>query len=397
MRVIAVIALLAVSAASLSCGGGVDADVSRAELAAIVEADSLSFDGTNVPSQLSEQLAPNQVIVLGETHHLREHWAFVAELLRALHGSGVRQLLIESPQMADWLFDDYVTGGGLEPTYELPAFYSRQLEAIRSFNETLPPDERIHVRLIDVNEEHHGGAEAFRGLLALTMQHVDQYAPASTFLDTDFADEDAERDAIEILQSALEDDRDMLITMWGADWYARVVEMISVERSSIDVRSFRETDDEEAVRQREAVIKGLVDDRLTDYPHRTVINIGSTHAQKSYLRGTEIEWLGDYLVHRSPAVTGGIIVIDIVAARIELEPGATGTEFDVIDSSPDYELFRTMAETFPGKTVYLPLEATLFRDQTVAVNYEETIFVATLGDQYDAVLLYGSAHRMPSD
>lgn len=172
----------------------------------------------------------------------------MAALVRELHEQGVRQLLIESPQMADWLFDDYVTGGALEPTFELPAFYARQLEAIREFNDTLPANERVHVRLIDVNEEHHGGAVVFADLLGLALQHLAPYDPAEKFLAIDFTDEAGETEAIAAFAESLVADRAALISSWGEDWWERVVEMVEVEQASIGVRAARRGDDSRAVR-----------------------------------------------------------------------------------------------------------------------------------------------------
>lgn len=55
--------------------------VSRATLEPVVERDSIGFNGNTIPDPILDRLAANQVVVLGETHHLREHWALVAALL----------------------------------------------------------------------------------------------------------------------------------------------------------------------------------------------------------------------------------------------------------------------------------------------------------------------------
>ena len=104
----------------------------------------------------------------------------------------------------------------------------------------------------------------------------------------------------------------------------------------------------------------------------------------------------DYLVHRSPGVEGTILVVGVTSARTELEPGAPGIPFDILDTSPEYELMRIMAETWPGQTVFLPLDDPMFTDRTVAVSYEQTTYVAALKEHYDAVLQDGLARRWPS-
>ena len=111
--------------------------------------------------------------------------------------------------------------------------------------------------------------------------------------------------------------------------------------------------------------------------------------------GTDQEWLGDYLVHRSTIVGGSVMVIGFSAARTVLEPGAGGRAFDVtISASPENELLRIAAELWPGQAVFLPLEDPLFL-RTVAYNSEDEIYLTRLSEQFDAIVQYGVAHRMP--
>jgi hypothetical protein len=376
------------------------ADVTTDELSAVVERDGVAWDSSSVPDGVLGRLGQHRVVLLGETHHLREHWAFVATLMSDLHDDGFRQLLIEAPHMAGWLLDDYVQGGPLVPEWEAPPFYERRLSAIRAFNETLAPDERIHVRGIDANEEWYGGASDFQLLLGWVVDRLPTPGAVDVSLGGNYpeATSAAQTEAIEALLDSLEADRSALVESWGADWYDQVVEMAEVELASIDVRAQRREDDNNGARAREEVIKHLVDERVAECSCSTLINIGGHHAQKSHLMGTEQEWMGDYLAHKSTVVEGSIIVVGVSSARTELEPGAGGTPFHILASvSPDNELLRLMAETWPGQTVFLPLADPLFSDRTVAYNSEDVIYATSLNEQYDAIIQYGFAHRMPED
>lgn len=62
-----------------------------------VERDGVAFDDSSIPGEVINRLAGNEVVLLGETHHLREHWAFVADLMEGLHESGFRLLFLEAP------------------------------------------------------------------------------------------------------------------------------------------------------------------------------------------------------------------------------------------------------------------------------------------------------------
>jgi hypothetical protein len=370
-------------------------EVPLEKLSAVVERDGIAFVAPAIPEPVVDRLAAHRVVVLGETHHLREHYAFVAALLGALHARGFRQLLVELPQMADWILEDYVTGGSLEPSWVPPVSLGEPMfTAIRDFNDTLPPAERVHVRAIDVNLDDYGGGGSFRNLLGALVGHLPSTGPVTSFLQADYGTPTAQQEAIGALQLALDADRSALVASWGADWYDTVVEMVETEVASVPIRAIRGVLYDRSVREREDVMKRLADARIAETARGTVINVGGTHAQKSSLKGTEQEWLGDYLANRSPATGGSVFVVVVVAARIELEPGSSGTPFDVRATSPANELFRVMAGR-ADSTVFLPLDDPVFTTGGVLVNFEETIYVCAPKAHYDAALQYALAHRVP--
>lgn len=374
------------------------ADVTADELSAVITRDGIGFEGLALPDEALERLADNRVVLLGETHHLREHWALVAELMADLHGDGFRQVLVERPQMNDWLIDDYVLGGELAPDWVPVPYFDRRFTAIREINAALPPEQRIHVRSIDANEDHSGGATAFQSffdsLVALLPEGGD--LDLTTPIDYPDMSPETQHQAVEELSATLESNRSLLVETWGAYRYGQVAEMLEVEAVSIDIRKQRKEDDNGAARSREDLIKRLVDRRIAEDPGGTVINIGAHHAQKAHLMGTEQEWLGDYLAHESPVVEGSIIVIGFTSARTELEAGADGTPFDILQSrSPENEILRVMAQLLPDQSVFLPLDDPLFLDRRAAYNSEDVIYATRLGEQFDALIQYGLAHRMP--
>ena len=170
--------------------------------------------------------------------------------------------------------------------------------------------------------------------------------------------------------------------------------MVEVELTSVPVRAIRESNYDKSVRLREDAIKQLVDSRLQDLPHGTLINSGSTHAQKERLRGTDIEWLGDYLVHKSQAADGSVIVLEVSAAHIIPVPGSGDPDSDLA-ASPENELFRVMNQTWPDQIVFLPLDDPLFSSGRIPMNFGE-IYVGTPKRHYDVFVLLPQAHRVPS-
>jgi len=185
-----------------------------------------------------------------------------------------------------------------------------------------------------------------------------------------------------------------LTTIWGTYWFHTVREMVEVELASVSIRALRQDHYDLSVRLRENVMKRLSDLRLSGYEHRTMMNVGSNHAQKDYLRGTDQEWLGDYLVHRSNVVGGPVIVVAVAPARILSETGGSVVSDDLA-VSPENELRRLMNESWPNQAVFLPFEDPVFQRGGVPLNFERTVYSSAPGRHYDAFVSLPVAHRIP--
>lgn len=375
------------------CGGLTE--VRSADLARVVQRDAVTFEGTAFPAAFFDMLAAHSVVLIGEQHHLREHREFLAALVDALHARGFRQVLVEFPQMGDWLAADYVDDGGLAPGWSPPAegMGGAIIIAVREINRTLPSAEHIRVKGIDVNLSDYGGGQSFRSIVQMIAAHLSDPGPVATFLLAPYTTSGEQETAIGALRTDLTIQRAALVASWGQERFDLLEEMAEVEAMSVTVRSLREGQYDRSVRLREDMMKSLTDRRLSESASRTVINVGGNHAQKSYLKGTEQEWLGDYLVHRRPAASGSVLVVSVNAARV-IPQGGGAAQYRLGDSPPN-ELFRTIDETWPGKTVYLPLHDPMFSELGIPVNYEETIYVCALREVYDAVLQYPVAQWTP--
>jgi len=384
------IAALAVLAACSSA-----TEVPTTELAPVVARDGLAFEGTAIPGEVIDRLAGNRVVMVGETHWLREHRIFMSALIRELHAHGFRQILVEWPQMIDWALADYVNDGGVYADWEPGESFGGSIAtAVRDFNRTLGDADHFQVRAIDVNLSDYGGGSSFLDLLRGLADQLPDTGPLQSFFQQPYDTPQQQRKALESLREALEARRAELTGAWGADRYDVVVEMEEIERASAGIRALYPDHYDAAARLREDVIKQLADLRLQGYPYRSLVNFGANHVQKSRLRGTDQEWLGDYLVHESRAPGGAVIVVGVTAARIEPEPGATA-RFDVLDVSPSNEVFRVISEAWPGRTVFLPFDDAVFERDGITMNFEGTLYRGAPARIYDAFLQYPLAHYIP--
>ncbi|HSG09511.1 MAG TPA: hypothetical protein VLA36_14215, partial [Longimicrobiales bacterium] len=290
--------------------------VSRTELAEVVDREGIAFPAGEIPGAVVDRFAANRLVVIGETHHLQAHDDFVITLLDSLYDRGFRQLLLESPHMVDWVVEEYVSGAtnlGWEP----PGwFYYDIIQAVRGFNATVAPDDRIHLRSIDANLDEYGGAQDFRGLVGLLAGYLPSPGPLSAFLAGGYGTPAVQTARLDVLDQELDARETELRSLWGDRWYEQVRETVDVERVSVQIRAERKKEYERSVRRREGEMKRLADLRLEGYPQRSLMNVGCTHAQKERLMGTDIEWLGDYLVHKSTSVGGRSMVLCTTAARV---------------------------------------------------------------------------------
>jgi hypothetical protein len=371
-------------------------EVTTTDLEGVVARDGVPFLVQSIPDEVLDRLSQHKLVVVGETHLIWDHQEMMAELVRALHERGFRQLLLEWPHMADWILTDFVQDTQLEPDWQPPGwFYSALIAAVRDFNRTLPQAERVAVRGIDMNLQEYGGAQDFKGSLSGLSHHLTDPGPVAAFLQSNYETSGEQVEQLETLRAALETGRSTLIDSWGEYWYDTVAEMVEVERASVPIRAMREDRYDLTAQMREAVMKLLADARLRGYEHGTLMNVGGNHAQKAYLKGTEQEWLGDYLVHRSDAVGGSAIVLNVTAARIVSGSGNGSADFDVTDASPENELWRLMNETWPDQIVFLPVNDPVFLGDGVPMNFEGTIYVGSPKRHYDVFLLLPLAHRVP--
>lgn len=379
----AVVLLLLVT----NCSGPVE--IGAPELRDVVERDAVAFAPGTVADVLVERLSGHKVAVVGESHQLREHHQFLADLAIALRAHDFDQVLLECPQMADWLIEDYVSGKSRLADWIPPVdLFGTFLTAIRDHNRLRPEIERIRVYCLDVNLDDYGGTSGFRYVLESTPDIVRKSDVVRAFLAAPYETPREQHAAISELRNAV--DHVNCCFDQNAYWSGVVRELAEFEELSIDIRADRSDHYDRSVVDREAVIKQIADRRIAMTASRTLINVGDTHAQKKRLMGSKIEWLGDYLVHRSPASGGDVYVMASIAAKAVSADGSSTDER--LAKSADNEVFRIMYETGGDRVAWLPLDDPLFARNSVRINFEEVNHRCTLRDHFDGLLLHPVAH-----
>ncbi len=106
---------------------------------------------TNVPGDLPLPTSGYDVYVVGEIHGTKEIKQLFLDYLKILHETtGLRNIILEEDQVYERDANEYVSGitNTLHPGLCLR---SDVLDSVRTYNETLPDQEKIYVHLADVD------------------------------------------------------------------------------------------------------------------------------------------------------------------------------------------------------------------------------------------------------
>ena len=371
------VALVVVAAA---CGPDLRDTVDREALQAVVAAAMVPFEGDAAPDSVVAALAGHRVVLIGEYHGITRHDELVGELVVGLRPEGLSSVLLEFPQAHSWLLDGYARGGldvlleGAERTY------GPLLRRVREMNASLAPDERVAVHAIDVNAHPQDFLGPFRGLI----RQIGEPSVLLAFLDDIDAGGDHEEALVALLQEVRRE-RDAYGDAWGPRAYREIEAMLAAELRSAEVR--REPSGAARDRAREVVMQELVDARLATARGQALVNVGYFHAQKTSRVGTVDTWLGEYLVARSPHAREATIVVVVVPASGEKEIRGRVRSFDLQSESPTNELFGVVRSLADDRIAFLPLDAPLFRERRVAVNFLPEIAAVRPKELFDAFLI----------
>jgi hypothetical protein len=145
--------------------------VPRATLEPFVGRDVVLGAAGSVPDALVADLATARVVLLGETHYVEEHQAFLITLLAKLHAAGFRFIAAEAMHATAWLGEEYVMLRTTRLTPDLSMLQRELVNGLRGFNAAIAEADRIHFVGIDVNnwrETFHDGAECVHRSMPIT-------------------------------------------------------------------------------------------------------------------------------------------------------------------------------------------------------------------------------------
>jgi hypothetical protein len=359
------------------------------DLEAVLHKDLSVFSPQEaIPGALVQDFSQHHIVILGEDHYIQEHHELLVHLVKALYPAGFRQVILELPHAESWMYEDYVLGklDAIEGRF----VYLTQmvLEELRRFNQTLPDDAKIHVYTVDCNH----GAETFTDSLRRLPPNLARWEVIQGLLKVPISSKSDYERAVKHFARLLADHRRDYAALWGEQWTDRLSEMAEIELQSLPLRNAFSY-----MAQREKLMQSLVERRIQHTPHKTILNIGSYHAQKTRYMGSPITWIAEYLSQHSPSAAGktySVCVAPLAGIHITAPREPDPHPFDLLTRSAENEIFRTMAAHADRKAAYLPLRNPLFANYRLPINHggeglfgKPIQFSIPLSRQFDALII----------
>jgi len=362
----------------------------QVEIQRIVERDSIIFDSNEVNDAVLGKLADYKVVIVGEYHNTAEHVALMGNFATALNRDyGFNNFLIEMPQAFSWMYEDYSMG--LIPEVDEKTaynfwFHTNEIKKIRQYNMTRPLEERIKISTIDINHSPYAYIMSIEYMLNYIGEshHLKEY---STDLRSIVKNNEEYIIRVVMFKEELSSNKEKFIDEFGEIWYDRLVYMTDIEIESYASRTasnylFMWKSD----KLREAVICSIAELYIKNSEGKVLINVGGNHAQKKPIRGTRIQWLGEYLSHESPYAKDQTYCMLVIPAEGSIE-GGNGKPVTLFDGSRKNELFSIIAEYAGGFQVFLSFDDDTLKEEKALMNFHYDTQSLPPKHIYDGVII----------
>lgn len=346
-------------------------NMTEEKIQSLVERDTIVFNSDEISGGVLDKLADYKVVVMGEYHNIVEHKELKAQMAIGFNKKfGCKNFLVEAPQAFSWIYEDYSMGLITEINEENSRrfwLHTGEIEKIRNHNLSQPLDKRIKVSTIDINHSPYS--------YVMSIEYMLEYVDESSYLQDYFTDLKKvirnDEDYIDRVVKFRDDitlNKDMYIAELGEVWYDRLAYMTDIEIKSFAIRnSSNHIFIWKRDKLREALICNMVDSHIESAEGKVLINIGANHAQKKPVRGTKMQWLGEYLSKESPYAKDQTYCMVVVPAEGTVE-GLKGN-ISLFEGAHKNELFRIIAEHSSGARGFLSFDDEILNEEKVLMNF----------------------------
>ncbi len=259
--------------------------VNYAEIESAIETDILTFEDETVPDVLINDIRDKRIIIVGESHYIREHNEFVYLMLKKLSTYGFNVFLNEHNHSFSWLAEDFTTN--LIDTLPAKMYYFDDylLQSIKNHNAL--SDHKITYKFFDIN---HWSTDFMTSVNEV--EKILGYQDIFEYIKNTGYGSESYRNELHNIRNKLTNNTNHYMNDWGEMWYERIFSLVDIELNSLDLDLNSNIDD---INKREEIMISIIEKELENPSNKIVINCGASHAQKTAYINSSMDRLGVYL------------------------------------------------------------------------------------------------------
>lgn len=350
--------------------------VSFNKLDAVVEDNLVVFPETEIPLALASLIESKQIIVLGETHYVEEHHAYISLLLDQYGPEGLC-FINEFSNAYNWMVEDYLAGAIQHVPYTIRLINQTWLEKLREINLSAETGTPVKFYFMDVNQ----WKDDFKTSIRESEKILGEQSIFALIKILD-VDRNAYLYELEDLKEMLEIQELKYREEWGEKWYKRYLDLISLELESC---RYRRSPDET---MRELFMLDMIQNTLSKEPQlKALINCEMYHAQKETMMGADIQRLRALLESQSSYSMASIAFTGIKGKRKYKFDNEGEISFNMLENTAEDNLMHIIGQKAGDHMSLLLLDHEIFREE-MNVSYTGGALRVAPGRQFDVLITY---------
>lgn len=340
-----------------------------------IEDSIVVFEKNTFPSQLSDILSDNKLVIFGETHYVQEHQEFIVSILPYLSFQGYTVIFQELFHGFNWMVEDYINGELNNLPEVILYFDATLIEGIKAFNATVDEDQKISLIYMDMNH--------WQSNFLKSVEEIEKnLGPVELFSNIKNVNPNKAKDQLEEILVLMKDQEARYKLEFGLRWYQRIIDMIEAEILSVDYRNQRNGSD------REQFMVNNITSFLETHPgQKGMINTGMFHGQKKTYMGEPIKRLGQILKDQNLSMFS-IAFIGLKGTTKSTFDATEKISFDLIQNASNDDIILILDELSSPNLSFLPLRHQSYeKDVTISFTSQTTIS-APIGQQFDGIITY---------
>ncbi len=347
-----------------------------AELSALISTELTELGTDNSSPNLIRLYENSDVLVYGESHYVQEFQDFYISQLEYLSLAGYRTIHNELFHCFSWMVNDYVNGRRDSLPEFLLYFDETNLNGIRMFNENVPDSLKFSYKYFDLNH--------WESNLIRCIDEIEEIIGVQNlFSDIKSSDTNSEsyRTDLVSLEENLLNQMNSLISNWGEEWYNRIVEIVSVEKQSLE---FRNNGSDEL--REELMFQNVRNDIQNIDNGKDLVVTGLRHASLSSIDNNGFIPLGLRMKNTNQNISS-LFFTAFKGIRKQRFFDSQNLSFNLIESADQDDMIIEIHKQNNLGINLLSLDDNYFKENTIKMSSIGGIYNTQIGHHFDGIIV----------